>query len=78
MVGLKVEGGLPYVCCGVLLLCSCDGSRALSGIEGAFATDGRLALRLARAAHFAADFGDGVPVVRHVNGGEGGVVGGVE
>ena len=65
---------LAYVCGGVLLVSTEDGSAALSGVESTLASDGGLTVGT-RATDILADLGDLVPVahcegvVRVVGGG---------
>lgn len=58
---------MSYIGAGVFLVGGDGGAAALSGVEGALASDGGLALRGAGAADFAADLGDSIPVA-HVGG----------
>lgn len=51
-----------HVCGCELLLCANDGAASLCGVQGAFASDNRLALRATRASCLASDLGDGVPL----------------
>jgi len=53
---------------GVLLLCGHDRTASLSGVEGALSTHNGLA-HAAGAASLAPDLGDGIPIVRHIDGG---------
>ncbi len=58
--------GRPYrIPGGELLLRTDDGSTSLRSVESGFATDDGLFLR-GSASDFAADFGDGIPVVHDV------------
>lgn len=50
---------------GILLFCADDGTTSLGLVEGAFAADYSLALR-GTTSGFAADLGDGIPVVHDV------------
>ena len=52
---------------GVFLLCGDYCSASLGSVEGTFTADNCLTLR-GTAFGLAADFGDGIPVVRHVGG----------
>lgn len=54
---------------GELLLRTNDGSTSLRSVESGFATDDRLFLRRS-ASDFAADFGNGIPIVHDVRGSE--------